>query len=124
MRILLLLSALLEFTTGIALIAMPAFVVDLLLGEPLDKLAGPTIARVAGAALIALGIACWGACRDAKSRAAASVVLGMLFYNLGVVALLAYGRFAEDMHGVALIPAAVLHTALALWCVASLRGSK
>jgi hypothetical protein len=124
MRFLLLISALLEAPTGIALLAMPAFVVDLLLGVPLGTSVGPPVARLAGVALIALGTACWGGGRDPKSRAASGVALGMLLYNLGVVVLLSYCRISEDMKGVALVPAAVLHTAMALWCIKALRSAK
>ena len=124
MKILLKLSALLEFPTGVALLGMPATVVHLLLAVPLDQLLGATIARLAGAALVGLGTACWGASRDAESRAASSVVAGMLLYNLGAVTMFVYCRGFTDMHGVALVPAALIHAAMALWCVKCLRGSK
>jgi len=124
MRTLLLLSAVLEIPTGIALLALPAFVVDLLLGVPLDTPGGQTVGRLAGVALMALGSACWDGGRDTGSRAASGVVVAMLIYNLGVVGLLSYCRCCAEMGGVALVPAAVLHLGLALWCVAALRSSK
>ena len=122
MKMLLLLSALLELPTGVALLAMPGFVADLLFGLPLHEPEGPTISRVAGAALLALGCACWGASRDVKSRAAPGVVAGMLIYNLGVAGVLGYGRYAGELDGVALIPVVGLHVALALGCISSLRA--
>jgi hypothetical protein len=47
-----------EAATGLALLLVPSLVGQLLLGEGLDGVAIP-VARVAGIALIALGITCW-----------------------------------------------------------------
>jgi hypothetical protein len=47
-----------ETGTGLALLIVPSLVGQLLLGEQLAGVAIP-VARVAGIALIALGIACW-----------------------------------------------------------------
>ena len=47
-----------EAATGLALLIIPSLVGQLLLGEDLTGVAVP-VARVAGIALIALGIACW-----------------------------------------------------------------
>ena len=47
-----------EAATGLALLIAPSLVGQLLLGEQLSGVAMP-VARVAGIALIALGIACW-----------------------------------------------------------------
>jgi hypothetical protein len=54
----LVLAAVGEAVTGLALIIVPGLVGQLLLGEELTGLAALT-ARVAGMALIGLGIACW-----------------------------------------------------------------
>jgi hypothetical protein len=51
-------AAVAEAATGLALLIAPSLVVQLLLGEQLAGVAIP-IARVAGMALIGLGIACW-----------------------------------------------------------------
>ena len=64
------LTAILEVVTGLGLIALPSVVVRLLLGSPLDTSAAVMLARVAGAALLALGVACWIARDDTQSRAA------------------------------------------------------
>jgi hypothetical protein len=47
-----------EAVAGLALLIAPSLVGQLLLGEQLADVAIP-VARVAGIALIALGIACW-----------------------------------------------------------------
>jgi hypothetical protein len=51
-------AAVAEAATGLALLIVPSLVGQLLLGEGLTGVAIP-VARVAGIALIALGIACW-----------------------------------------------------------------
>ncbi len=53
----LVIAALAETATGIALIVAPAPVVRLLLGAELEATAVP-VARVAGLALVGLGLAC------------------------------------------------------------------
>jgi hypothetical protein len=65
MKRLLTLTAIIEAGTGLALIAMPSIVVRLLLGSPLQTYDAVTLGRVAGAALLALGVACWLAQHDA-----------------------------------------------------------
>ncbi|MGA9092324.1 MAG: hypothetical protein WB420_24830, partial [Bradyrhizobium sp.] len=54
----LILAAVAESATGLALLIGPALVGRLLLGEQLTGVAMP-VARVAGIGLIGLGIACW-----------------------------------------------------------------
>jgi hypothetical protein len=79
------------------------------------------VARVAGAALLALGIACWGARREAGSRAANGVITALVFYNLAVVAILAYAALGEGVAGIFLWPVVVLHAVFAGWCIACIR---
>jgi len=121
MRRLLTITAALEAGTGVALtIASPALVL-ILLGSLLDSPAGLVIGRVLGAALIALGVACWIARDDAHGRTTAGLVAAMLLYNIAVVGLLGYARIGLRLSGVGLWPAVILHAALAVWCVACLR---
>jgi hypothetical protein len=75
----------------------------LLLGEGLSGVAIP-IGRVAGIALIALGIACWPG----------SPLLGMLTYSALVTLYLAYLGFAGGLNGVLLWPAVALHALLSI----------
>ena len=114
------LTAMLEAGTGLALIAVPAIVVRLLLGAEISGASIP-LGRLAGAALLALGVACWLARGDTQSRATRGLVVAMLTYNIVATAVLAFAGIGLQLHGVALWPAVVLHAAMGAWCVACLR---
>lgn len=123
MKALLVMTAILEAATGVALMVAPSRVASLLLGASLDAVAAQILARIAGAALISLGVACWFARplrHDPASRAAQGLIMAMLLYNAVVAALLVYGATRDGLRGVGLWPAAVLHSALAAWCIACL----
>jgi hypothetical protein len=60
----------LEAATGLVLLIAPSVLVELLLGAAPGTSAGVTVSRVAGGALLALGVACWLAREDAAGRAA------------------------------------------------------
>jgi hypothetical protein len=92
-----------EAGTGLALLIAPLLVGQLLLGEELVGVAIP-VARVAGIALIALGIACWPG----------SPLVGMLIYSSAVALYLAYLGFAAGLAGVLLWPAVGLHVVLSI----------
>src|SRR6266481_8430151 len=113
------LTAIIEAATGLALIVLPAIVVRLLLGAEISG-ASLTLGRVAGAALLALGVACWLAQYDAQSYAARGLVSAMVLYNLGAVVILGGAGIRSQPVGIALWPAVVLHAAMAVWCVTSL----
>jgi hypothetical protein len=107
MKTALVLAAVGEAATGVALLIVPSLVGRLLLGEPLTGVAIP-VARVAGIALIGLGIACW----PGPPR------IGMLIYSAWVTLYLTYIGLAGSLAGVLLWPAVVLHvvlTALLAW---------
>ena len=114
-------SAMIELGAGLALLSYPSIAVALLVGARLEDPAALTVARVCGAALLTLGVACWRARGDAQSRAATGLVAAMLFYDVVVAALLAFAALGNGLYGVALWPAVVLHTLMSVWCVACLR---
>jgi hypothetical protein len=74
-------TAAIETGAGLALIVWPSAAVVFLLGASLDTPAGLTVGRIAGAALLALGVACWLARREGEGRAAAGLILAVLLYN-------------------------------------------
>jgi hypothetical protein len=116
------LTAIIEAATGLALIAVPAIVVRVLLGAEISGASIP-LGRVAGAALLALGVACWLARDDTQSRTARGLVVAMLMYNIAATVILAFSGIGLGLHGVALWPAVVLHAAMAIWCIVCLRRS-
>lgn len=117
MRRLLIVTTGIEVAMGIVLTAFPAWIVSVLLGEPLSTSAGLLVARLAGAALLSLGTACWLAGRDTESRAASGTVAAMLVYNVAVVVLFLLSPFRTA----GLLSALVLHIVMGVWCIACLR---
>jgi hypothetical protein len=115
-------TAVIELGAGLALLSCPSATAMLLVGAPLDAPATLTVARVAGAALLALGIACWLARGDASSRAARGLVAAMVLYNFGVAVILGIDGVRSQPVGIALWPAVMLHAAMTVWCIASLLG--
>jgi len=118
---LLTLTALAEAPLGVTLIVSPSFVTGLLLGASLDSPAALIVARVAGAALLSLGIACWLARDDGPSHSARGLIVALLLYNGATIAVLAYAGATMKLAGVLLWPAVGLHAALAASCVANVR---
>jgi hypothetical protein len=103
MKKLLLITGVAEAATGLALLVVPSLVGRLLLGAELSGVS-VVVARVAGIALLALGVGCWPG----------PAGLGMLTYNtLGTVyfACLALGG---EWAGPLLWPVVGLHAVLAI----------
>ncbi len=116
-------TALLETSTGLALLLSPPLVVGLLLGASPDAPASLVVSRVAGAGLLSLGIGCWLARDDGSSRAGRGLVAAALVYNSATVAVLAGAASGSALVGPLLWPVVVLHAALAVWCIACLRAA-
>jgi hypothetical protein len=93
-------AAVAEIATGIALVFVPSLVARILLGGEIAGVA-VEVARVAGIALIALGIACWPG----------PAIAGMLVYSAAVTVYLAYIGLTGG-GGVLLWPAVVAHVIL------------
>ena len=121
MKYLLIISAIGEIATGLALLAVPAFVVSILLGGTLNTAEGLATARIAAIALIALGLICWMGSRDTQSRVKASIVTAMLFYNCAILVLFLSLLFGAGMTGIGLLPVSIFHAVLAVWCGVSLK---
>ena len=120
MKRLLIVTAVIELGVGVALLCLPSATVTLLLGSGLDTPAAVALGRVAGAALFALGVACWLTQYDVQSCAARGLVSAMVLYNLGAVVVLGAAGIRSQPVGIALWPAVVLHAAMTIWCVTRL----
>lgn len=123
MKKLLVVVAAIELGAGLVLMCFPSAAVALLLGSVLDAPAALNLGRVAGAALLALGVACWVAGHDERSPAARGVVAATLVYDIGVAGVLAFAGIGSEVVGIIQWPAVALHTTLAVWCFVCLRNA-
>ena len=103
--------AIAEAATGLVLLIDPALVVALLLGAEVSA-AGMALGRIAGVALLSLGLACWPT-PDAPGGVAPAL-RAMLTYNLLVSICLLYLGAVEHLVGVLLLPAIAVHAILTL----------
>ena len=101
-KLILAFAALGEAATGAALLVVPSPVARLLLGSELTGVSIP-IARVAGIALIALGVACWPG---------ATALCGMLTYSVLATVYLGCIAIGGEWVGPLLWPAVGLHAVL------------
>ena len=103
-------TSVVEVGTGIALILVPAFVVNLLLGFEISA-DGTLLARCFGIGLLALSVACWP---GSRADVGAAPLRGMLIYNAAIALYLGYlGAFAQ-VHAPLLWPAVALHAVVAM----------
>jgi hypothetical protein len=96
--------ALAEAATGLLLLAWSPIVVRLLFGSEIIG-AGLIMSRLAGIALIGLGVSCWPS--DSSQP-----LNGMLAYSTLAMLYLAYIGVRGEMVGLLLWPAVVLHAIL------------
>ena len=120
MNCLLILTGFIEVGAGLALLGFPSAAVALLLGSGLDTPAAVALGRLAGVALLALGVACWLAHYDPRTRAARGVITAMTLYNFGAAVVLGVAGTQLHPAGIALWPAVLLHAALTVWCLTDL----
>lgn len=111
MNRLLAITAALEAVTGLALMIEPAVVARLLLGADISG-AGVVVGRVAGFALVSLGLACWPF-RVLASRPTPAL-RAMLTYNLLIACYLIFLGIGGQYVGILLWPAAAIHGFLTL----------
>jgi hypothetical protein len=124
MKPLLIIAAALEAVTGLSLLLIPAVTVSMLLGSPLDTPTGLVAARITGAALVAIAIACWQARNGDRGSPATGVIEAMSFYNFAAAMVLVYAAIRLELHSALLWPAIVLHLGLGAWCVLNLVYSR
>ena len=106
MQILLIATTMIEILTGLALLVAPVVVARLLLGADLPAV-GAAVARVAGCALVALGIACWPG--SDSSRSFIPAARAMLTYNALVACYLTYLGSGGHFAGALLWPVVAIH---------------
>jgi hypothetical protein len=104
-------AAAVEAATGVVLIINPQLVAWLLLGADLSS-AGQAVGRVAGFALLALGLACWPVPETASRKSAAA--RGLFAYNVLAAIFFLYLGVRGEFVGLLLWPAVAIHAALAI----------
>ena len=119
LRLLLTLSGGLEILAGSAALIVPAPVVSLLLGVSMDPIAS-VLARLFGAGVFALGLACLKARHDATSPAGVAVSLGITVYNLLAAVVLLWTAAASGLGGLLLWGAGIGHAVLGALFVSTL----
>jgi hypothetical protein len=109
MNTLLAVASLAEAGTGAVLLAYPPVVVRLLFGAEIDG-AGIIMSRLAGIALLGLGVACW------PGKTSLQSLYGMLTYS-AIAALYLIVVGLSGAVGVLLWPAVVVHAAICVLLV-------
>jgi hypothetical protein len=106
------------------LLVAPAIVVELLLGQPLGPGAPLVVGRVAGIALVAIGLMCWLERSNTRGGSLTGLLIGLLVYNGAVSVLLVYSYMSYAMNGLGLWPVVALHLLFTGFLAASLRPSQ
>jgi hypothetical protein len=101
-------AAAVEAVTGLLLIVVPHLLAKLLLGVEVTAVA-VVIGRVAGIALVSLGVGC---CFGRQEATGGWALLAMLLYNVLVTLYLALVGLGTEFVGVLLWPAVVVHAVL------------
>ena len=109
---LLIAAAVVECLAGTAFLLLPAVAVTLVLGAEAGS-AGLMIARVAGVALLALGVACAGAATEIARPARTWAVMAITIYNAGAGLLLVAFAVRGMAYGPVVWIAGILHLGLA-----------
>ena len=117
----LLVTALGEGGTGLALVAVPSWVVALLLGIGSPAPEALVVSRVTGGALVALAVACWAVRNELAGPCQNGVLAAVLAYDGVAAAALTLAGAADGLVGIVLWPAVAAHAALGGWCVLCLR---
>ena len=120
MKNVLAMTAVIEGGAGLLLVALPSLAATLLFGSPLDTPAGLTAGRSAGAALVAIAVTCWLMRNDGQSHAARALVGTLALYNAAILTIFVHAGIGLGVSSYGLWPSALIHAAMAVWCVMSL----
>jgi hypothetical protein len=123
-KLFLIITALVEAATGLCLLFVPAVLFAVLLGLGHATVDAIFVGRLAGAALLAIGVASWMARSDTRTPAYLGLLTGILIYNAAASMLLAYAGVVLKMAGVLLWPAVAVHAILAVWCFGCLQPER
>ena len=111
LRLLMTLAGSLEILAGSAALIIPALVVSLLLGVSVDPIAS-VLARLFGAGVFALGLACLKARHDVGSPGGVAVSIGITAYNVLAAVVLIWAAAGLGLGGLLLWGAGIGHATL------------
>jgi hypothetical protein len=109
----LIVTALGEGGTGLALVTAPVVVIRLLFGVTTVAAEAMVLGRIAGAALVAIALVCWAA----RKLAPSPVLAAVLVYDAAAAAVLGAAGADSGLVGIALWPAVAAHAGLGIWCL-------
>ena len=110
-----------EATTGVVLLLFPHVVAQFLFGAA-PAGAGLAVARIAGIALVGLGLACWP--DPVNGRAARRAPIAMLVYSALAAMYLGFLAISGELRGPLLWPAVVVHLIVTVWLATGLKPRK
>jgi len=119
LRCLLTISGALEVLVGLLALITPTTVIAVLLGAPMDPIAS-VLARLFGAGVFALGLACLKARHDVTSPAGLALSLGITAYNVLAAAVIIWAAAGLSLGGLLLWAAGIGHAVLGLLFVSAL----
>lgn len=122
LRLLLILSGGLEMLAGLLALISPATVVALLLGGPTDPMT-MVLARLFGAGVFALGLACLKARDDVGSAAGLAVSVGIAGYNVLAAVVIIWAAAVLGLGGLLLWGEGIVHAVLGAFFVSALVAS-
>lgn len=123
LRLLLIISGSLEALVGVLTLIAPATVVSLLLGGSVDAI-GSVLARLFGAGVFALGLACLKARDDVGSAAGLAVSVGITSYNVLAAVVIMWAAVGLSLGGLLLWAAGIVHAVLGALFLSALAASR
>jgi hypothetical protein len=123
LKLLLTISGGLEALTGVLALISPAVVIGVLLGGPADTVA-VVLARLLGAGIFSLGLACLKARDHVRSPAGLAISYGMTCYNVIAAVLIIWAAAGLGLGGAVLWAAGIGHAVLGVLFVKALMMPK
>ena len=123
LRLLLTLSGGLELLVGVLMLLSPMTAVTLLVGGSVDQIAS-VLARLFGAGVFALGLACLKARDDVESHSGLAVSLGITAYNILAAVVIVWAAAVLGIGGLLLWGAGIGHAVLGALFVSALVTSR
>jgi hypothetical protein len=124
MKNILTVTSIIESAAAVILLLFPSLFTRLLFGVTLDTPIAVIVARVAGAALFSLAVACWFVRNEGNNSAAKGVVIAMFLYNTTITLILIYAALVLSLSGFGLWPVTLTHGAMSVWCIINLLKKK